>query len=125
MQPVTVEFYDDGRVIFGNETGTYTQNGSRLIMGVGSPDTDGFDFLLGDGELTLLTRNLAAGLSKEDARAKAILLANQMDLYDQFPNLNETDDVYRIQFGMIFDYKGLLPSVESAPRGPAKGDIPE
>ncbi len=103
-QPLTMELYDDGRVRFGNETDTYTLRGNRLIMGIGGSDSDGFDYELHNNELTLWMSNLVARSPKQNAKAEAIALAKQMKMYEQFPNLNEAEDVTRVQLGMVFDF---------------------
>lgn len=115
-----IDFYEDGSSNFGGEAATHMRDGNTLIFDTRDSEVSKFEYSLNGKNLTLWMRNEAMGLSKQEAKLKAIRLAKQMGMYEQFTGLAETEDIYQIRIGFAYDYVGNAPTREQDARRHSK-----
>ncbi len=115
-----IDFYEDGSSNFGGEAATYMRDGNTLIFDTRDSEVSKFEYSLNGKNLTLWMRNEAMGFNKQEAKLKAIGLAKQMGMYDQFVGLAETEDIYQIRIGFAYDYVGNAPTQERNSRSTNK-----
>lgn len=108
-----LELHEDGRIRLGGEWGTYSLTGNSLSATF-ARESEAYTFFRGQDDLTLWLKNQVSGMSKSDAKSRAIVLARQMGLYDQFTGLGETDEVYSVKIGLSFVFKGNLPGIRNS-----------